>query len=233
MAIDTSFGQVRQFEDFLVTAIADQPEIETLAVTAVGVTEIKALGIDGRLNVGVDVSNDDDIAAVSFGKLNWRSGANDLKMEARIFITDITDNKFFVGFGDSLASADETSFSATTDTVTIDTMSDAIGIHFDNDATTKNLWCVAGKTDSVTANKSLASKYNPVANQALTLGCFLSADRTSAVWYVNEEEVYRIDGSTTLVAETDLVPMVQNFEQLTANIISVDYIYGSKGRSTT
>ena len=233
MAIDTSFGEVRQFEDFLLTAIADTPEIESLAVAATGVTEIKALGIDGRLNLGVDTCNDDDIAAVSFGKLNWRSGANDLKMDARIFIDSITDNKFFVGFGDSLASADETSFSATTDTVTIDTMADAIGILFDNDATTKVLWCVAGATDSVTANKSLNAKYNPVAAQAITLGCFLSADRTSAAWYVNNEEVYRIDGSTALVAATDLVPMVQNFEQATANIISVDYLYGRKGRSTT
>ncbi|MDO8673046.1 MAG: hypothetical protein Q7O66_16685 [Dehalococcoidia bacterium] len=233
MAIDTSFGYVSKFEDFQVTAIADLPEIDTLAVGATAVTEIKALGIDGRLNVGVDTSNDDDNAGVSFGLLNWRSGANDLKMEARIFIDSITDNKFFVGFGDSLASADETSFSATTDTVTIDTMSDGIGILFDNDATTKVLWCVAGKTDAVTVNKALGAKYNPVAATALTLGCYLSADRRSACFYVNGEEVYRIDSSTTLVAATDLVPMVQNFEQGTANIISVDYLYGKKGRSTT
>jgi len=232
MATDTSFGRVRKFEDFLVTAIADLPEIETLAVTNVAVTEIKALGIDGRLNVGVDVSDDDDIAAVSFGKLNWRSGATDIKMEARIFITSITDNKFFVGFGDSLASADETSFSATTDTVTIDTMSDGIGILFDNDATTKVLWAVAGKTDAVTVGQALNAKYNPVADQALTLGCYLSADRTSAAWYVNNEEVYRVTGTTTLVAATDLVPIVQNFEQGTANIVSVDYLDGEKGRST-
>ncbi|MDO8673199.1 MAG: hypothetical protein Q7O66_17475 [Dehalococcoidia bacterium] len=233
MATDTSFGYVSKFEDFLVTAIADLPEIDTLAVAATAVTEIKALGIDGRLDVGVDTSNDDDNAGVSFGKLNWRSGVNNLKMEARIFIDSITDNKFFVGFGDSLASADETSFSATTDTVTIDTMSDAIGILFDNDATTKVLWCVAGKTDSVTANKALSSKYNPVAAQALTLGVFLSADCKSAVWTVNGDEVYRLDSDTTLVAATDLVPMVQNFEQATANIISVDYLYGRKDRSTT
>ena len=70
MAIDTSFGQVRQFEDFLVTAIADQPEIEIQTVTDTGATEIKALGIDGRLYVGVAATNDDDIAAVSFAQLN-------------------------------------------------------------------------------------------------------------------------------------------------------------------
>lgn len=233
MASDTSFGQVRKFEDFLVTAIADLPEIDINTVAATGVTEVVAGAEDGRLRLGVDTSNDDDRAAVSFGDANWTAGATDLKMEARFFLSAITDNKYFVGFGDTIASADETIFSATTDTVTIDTMNDAIGILFDQDATTKVLWCVAGKTDAVTVEKALASKYNPAASVAVTLGVWLSADRKAARWYVNEEEVYQVTGTTTLVAAVDLVPIVCAFEQATAFNMDVDYLFATKGRATT
>ncbi len=233
MATDTGFGKVRKFEDFLITAIADLPEIDTLAVTATAVTEMVAGSEDGRLGVGADTSDDDDRAAVSFGMLNWTAGGTYLKMEARCFLSNMTDNKFFVGFSDSLASTDETTFDATSDVVDISTISDGIGFLFDNDATTKNFWCVAGKTDAKTVGQVLNSKYNPVINTAFTLGVWLSADRKTARWYINGEEVYRITATSELIAAVDLVPIVQNQEQGTANILAVDYLYGEKGRATS
>lgn len=232
MATDTSFGQVRKFEDFLVTAVADLPEIDQIGVTGVA-TEVVSAAADGRLRLGPAATDDDDVAAVTFGDLNWTAGATDMKMEARFFLSSVADNKFFVGFGDSIASSDETSFSATTDTVTIDTMSDGIGILFDEDATTDVLWCVAGKTDAVTVDQELDAKYNPTAATAITLGVFISADRKSARFYVNDEEVYRVDGSTTLVAAVDLVPGVWAYEQGTAFNLDVDYLYATKGRATS
>jgi len=233
MATGTSFGETRKFEDFLVTAIADLPEIDINTVAATGTTEVVAGACDGWLGLGVDTSDDDDRSAVSFGALNWTAGTGDLVMEARCNLSNITDNKYFVGFGDSIASADETIFSATTDTVTIDTMSDGIGILFDNDATTKNLWCVAGATDSVTVDHVLGPEYNPVAGTTFTLGCYLSADRKFARFYVDEKEVYTINSPTVLVAAVDLVPIVCNFEQGTANILKVDYLFAKKGRHST
>ena len=182
-------------------------------------------------------SNDDEPSALSFGALNYTAGEGPLYMEARFLLSAITDNKYFVGFGDTIASSAESSFSATTDTVTIDTMADAIGFLFDQDATTQNLWCVAGKTDAVTVNKSLAAKYNPVAATFIVLGVLLSADRKSAVWMVNGEEVYRVDGdrstSATLIAAVALVPGVWGYEQATAFNMDVDYLYGEIGRSAT
>lgn len=231
-ATDTvQFGQVEKFEDFLVTAIADLPEIDTQAVTGDTVAVV-AGGKDGRLRHSISTSDDDDVGATTFGALNWTAGV-DLRMEARFFLSSITDNKFFVGFGDSIATADETTFSATTDTVTIDTQSDAFGILFDNDATTKNLWCVAGKTDAVTVSQVLNSKYNPVAATAITLGCFCSADRKVMEFYVNGETVYRIDSATTLIAAVALVPGVWNYEQGTAYNCDLDYLYACNPRSTT
>jgi len=224
------FGVFRQFEDFAVTAIADLPEVDFLSATGVA-TEINP-DADGRLRLDPAASNDDDITAVSFN-LNYVAGEGDLYMEARFFIDVITDNKFFVGFGDSLASTDESSFSASTDTVTIDTMSNAIGILFDNDATTQNLWAVAGATDSVTVSTVLPSRLNPVATEAITLGVHLNADRTSAEFNVNGEVVHTVVGTTALVAAVALCPMVQAFEQGTAFNLDVDYLYARKPRSTS
>jgi len=232
MATDTSFGEVRKFEDFLVTAIADLPEIDIATVAATGTTEVVSGADGGWLGLGVDTSNDDDESSVSFGALNWTAGNSDMKMEARcIVVTSVADNHFFVGFSDTIASANETTFSATSDTVTIDTISDGIGILWDEDATTKNFWCVAGKADAVTVAQVLGSEYNPVINTPFTLGCFLSADRKTACFYINGKEVYRIDSSTTLISAVDLVPIVVNHEQATAYTLEVDYLYGSKGRA--
>jgi hypothetical protein len=232
LAIDTSFGEVRKFEDFLVTAVADLPEIDVQSVGG-DTAAVVAGGADGRLRHSISTSNDDDVGATSFGALNWVAGDGDLKVEARIFISDITDNRFFVGFGDSIATADESMFDAAADVVTIGTQSDGIGILFDNDATTKHLWAVAAKTDNVTIGKVLGAKYNPVAATAITLGAWLSQDRKSARFYVNEEEVYSIFGSSTLVDAVSLVPCVVGYEQGTAFTLDVDYIYASKARSTT
>lgn len=231
MATDTGFGKVRKFEDFLVTAIGDLPEIDTQAVTGDTVAVV-AGGEDGRLRHSIGASDDDDVGATTFGALNWTAGL-DLCMEARFFISAITDNKFFVGFGDTIATSDETSFSATTDTVTIDTMSDAIGILFDNDATTKVLWCVAGKTDAVTVEKSLNAKYNPVAAEAMTLGVYLGADRKTAQFYVNGVLVHQVNSDSTIIAAVDLVPGVWNYEQGTVYTFDLDYLYAWKARATT
>ena len=233
MATDTSFGEVRKFEDFLVTAIADLPEIDTIAVTDTGTTEIRANAADGRIEISTGTSDDDDKAGVGFN-LNWTAGDGSLKMEARIVLSALTDNRYFVGFGDSLPVTDETMWDAAADAITIGTQSDSIGIFFDQDATTKNLWCVAANTDTVTVEKSLGAVYNPVALTPTTLGCYLSLDRKSAVWYVDGVEVHRVDAnSTALVGAVDLVPCVMNYEQGTALDIDLDYLYATKGRSAT
>lgn len=232
MATDTQYGRVEKFEDFLVTAIADLPEIDIQTVTG-GAGAVVAGGADGRYRLDISTSNDDDVGAVSFGALNWTAGDGDLWMEARIVLSAITDNKFFVGFGDSIASGDESSFSMTTDTVTIDTMSDAFGIAFDNDATTIALWAVAGKTDSVTVGQVLSTQYNPVAATPITLGCFLSQDRRTAKFFVNGKTVHEITSADTLVAAVDLVPGVWAYEQGSAFNLDVDYLVARKDRSTT
>ena len=229
MATDTSFGEVRKFEDFIVTAIADLPEIDVLANDG-GTAEVTA-GADGLMRITLDGDNADDGAACSFGVLAYIAGDAYLKMEARIYIDDVTDYKLFIGFGDSIASADETSFSATSDVVTIDTMSNGIGVLWDGDSTTTQLWAVAGATDVVTVGQGLTSVYNPVAATFTTIGCLLSKDRKSAQFYVDGKEVYRIDSDSVLVAAASLVPGIWGYDQATATSIDMDYLYGAKGRS--
>lgn len=235
MAIDTSVGFIEQFEDFLVTAIADLPEIDIQAVTGETRAVVSA-GRNGRLRHAIANSNDDDVGATTFGDLNWIPAGGDLFMEARFFLSSVADVKIFIGFGDSIATADETTFSATTDTITIDTQSDAIGLHFDNDSTTKQVWAVAGAADVVTLGYGLgtASWSNIAINVAQTWGVFLSADGKSARFYMNGKEVYSIDSATVLVTPTaTLVPGVWCYEQGTAFNCDVDYILGRQARSTT
>ncbi len=231
MATDSMFGEVRKFEDFLVTAIADLPEIDIDSGNTA--TEVVAGAADGRVRLTQTGTNDDGASGVGFGALNWTAGDAEMSMEARIIISDVTDYKLFVGFGDQIVSSAETTFSMTTDTVTIDTQSDAIGIAFDGDATTAVLWAVAGKSDAVTVGKALSAKYNPVAATPVTLGVHLSQDRKTARWYVNGSEVYQLTSASTLIAAVDLVPEVYAYDQATACTIDVDYIYARKGRSTT
>lgn len=233
MAIDTPIGVVEQFEDFLITAIADKPEIDIQAVTGETRAVVSA-GVDGRLRLAIANSNDDDVGAVSFGDLNYKAGT-DIYAAARFFLSSVADVKLFIGLGDSAAAADETTFSATTDTITIDTQSDAIGLHFDNDSTTKQVWAVAGATDVVTVGYGLgtASWSNITVDTAQEWGVFLSADRKSARWYMNGKEVYALDSDTVLVGAVPLVPGVWAYEQGTAFNCDVDYLLGRKARSTT
>lgn len=232
MPTDTRIGVLEQFEDFLVTAIADLPEIDTGASTG----ETKAVvssAKDGRLRNTVAASNDDEASAVSFN-LNYTPGDGELYMEARFLLSALTDNMYFVGFGDGIASSKTKACQATADTVAVGAstaMADCIGILFDQDATTKNLWCVAIKTSAVTVGKVLAAKYNPTITAMVTLGVYLSTDRKSAAFYVNGEEVYRLDSTTTLIAAVALAPGVWTYEQATALNLDVDYLYARKARA--
>ena len=231
MSIDTSFGEFRQFEDFNVTAIANKAEISVTAISG-GTTEVTA-GADGRLRINGDGTGDEQVGGVSFGRTNWVAGDGYLKMEARIVLDTIADYKLFIGFATSLASASETTFSATSDTVTIDTITDGIGIVKDGDSSTDALFCVAGDTNTVTVSQQISTTYNPVATTFTTIGCYLSLDRTSAQFYVDGKEVYRVDGSTALVAAIALVPGVWVYDQSTGTNHDVDYLYGAKGRSVS
>lgn len=232
MAIDTMFGVFRQFEEFAQTAIADSPEVDVQAVGGAGTTEVTA-GNDGRLRIGIDASDDEDVGAVTFGTLSYTAGQSGLYMEARVLSSVITDMKYFIGFGDSLATADETTFSATTDTVTIDTQSDAIGFVKDGDSTTDAHFAVAGATDSVTVSQVLPTRLNLVAAEFTTFGVKLSEDRQAAEFYIDGELVHNVQSSSVLVAAVALVPGVWNYEQGTSYNMDVDYLYGKKGRSTT
>jgi len=230
MALDTSFGEVRYFEDFLYDVIADAAEISVYEA-GTGTAEINAAAADGRIRLTSGGAGSDEIVSVSFGDMNWTAGV-DLQMEARIILSNLTDVRYFVGFGDTIAETGETMFDNPADVLAIGTQSDAFGLFYDNDATTKELFAVGAKTDSITINSSVGAEYNPVAETPTTLGCHLSADRKVACFYVDGKEVYRIDSSTTLVAAVDLVPCVCIYDQGTTFNCDVDYIYAKKSRAS-
>lgn len=233
MATDTVHGFDEKFEDFNVTALADLPEIDTQSAT--GVTNaVVAAGKSGWMQIPIAASNDDDVGAISFGILSYQADT-DIMMSARVRLSAITDNKFFIGFGDSIASADETSFSVTTATTSIDTMSDAIGFVFDNDETTPVIHCVSGNTDAIVIDKALASSYNPVANTSYVFSVYLAAGATSAQFRINGKLVYTwVKGtgtSTAVSTSATLVPGVWCYEQASAFNMDIDYIHARQARA--
>ena len=230
MATDTSYGIVRQFEDFLVTAIADLPEISQIGVT--GAASAVVPGEDGRLRLKPAATDDDDKAGVGFN-LNWKAGTELMYMEARILVSATTDNRFFVGFADALPETDSTMFDNPADVLAIGTQADAFGLFYDQDATTKVIFAVGAKTDAITVNKALSSQYNLTASVFTVLGCSVSADLKTMVFYVNGKAVYRIDSPTTLIAAVALCPCVMAYEQGTGFNLDVDYLYATKGRAST
>lgn len=234
MATDTGNGKWKRFEDFAVTAIGDLPEIDVQSATGV-TTAILAAQHGGIVEIPMGTSDDDDCGAVSFGGLNWHVAESDIECEIRMRVETITDPKYFVGFGDSIASADESSFSATTDSVTIDTMSAGAGFLFDNDATTKNIWCVAGAADVVTVGKVLDSSYNPAADEWITFRVYIAKGGRSIQWSINGKEVHSVmrksDESVLVTANATLVPGVWNYEQGTAADVEVDFLMGAGYRS--
>lgn len=233
MATDTNIGFDEKFEDFNVTALADLPEIDSQA-TGGSTNAVVAAGKSGWMRVPVVSSNDDDVGAISFGLLSYQADT-DIMMSARILVSDITDNKVFIGFGDSIATADETSFSVTAATTSIDTMSDAIGFIFDNDATTAVWHCVSGNTDAVVIDKALGSQYNLVASTPTTFSVYVAAGASSAQFRINGKLVYTwtkaAGGSTAVSTSATLVPGVWNYEQGTAYDCDIDYIHARQARS--
>ncbi len=229
MAIDAMKGKFKYFEDFLVTAIGDLPEIDVQSATGV-TTAILANTHGGAVEIPMGTTDDDDVGAVTTN-LNYDVSVSDVECESRLRVETITDPKYFVGFCDTIASADETTFSATSDTVTIDTMSNAIGFLFDNDATTKNIWCVAGATDSVTVGQVLSSDFNPSADEWVTFRVFVAKGGQSAQWSINGKEVHRVYSTSQVVAATSVFCAgVWNYEQGTAADIEVDSIMAAAYR---
>lgn len=230
---DSVRGNTEKFEDFLVTAIGDLPEIDIVSATGVTTAIVAASGTeaeDGWVELPVGSSNDDDVAAVSFGALNFFASV-DIEMEARVRISATTDNKFFIGFGDSIASADETSFSRTAGTLTIDTMSDAIGFAFDQDDTTPQIVCAAGKADAVTLDAALGTTYNLTAGEPAVFKVYVAAGAKFAQFYINGKLVYTANVASALITTTaGLTPGVWHYEQATAADLEVDYLYSRKAR---
>ena len=219
-------------EDFCVTAIGDLPEVDIQSATGVSTAIVAASGTeaeDGWVELPVAASDDDDVAALSGGALNVVC-AQDVDFKARVRWSSVTDIRSFIGLGDSIASADESSFDAASGTVTIGDMSDAVGFFIDGDDSTVQFRCVSANTDVVVINQALGATYNPVAGTPITFGMHITAGATSVVFSINGKTVYTYTGTAAVSAAADLTPIVQNFEQGTANDLEVDRLFCRKGR---
>ena len=230
-------GFAEYFEDFLVTAIGDLPEVDVQSATGV-TTAILANQSGGVVEVPVATSNDDDVAAVSTN-LNWLTNANGYLIgEVRAkWDTSVADMFWFIGFGDSIASADETSFGATADVYDILTMSDGVGFVFDNDATTPAVVAVAGAANALSFQSAINTRFTPVVGTYYVFRIEVGPGAVAIEWSINGEvmaRAARAAGNTTayVTVTAPLALGVWNYEQATANELEVDYLNVRKGRDT-
>lgn len=231
-------GFYEWFRDFDETVVADVPELEALAVGATGVTEIVAGAANGVVGIGVDTSNDNDVAAVGSNLVWYANDNGTLIGEARVRWSSVTDMHWFIGFAEVAAGLDEVTFdSTTTDVYDIITPTDGVGFVFNNDAATPRVVCVAGKTNAVTFQALLPARFTPVIDTWYVFRVEIGPGATYIEWSIDGETVClerRASGVTTSYVNTAIAMKlgVWNYEQATANIIYCDYMFGRKGRSS-
>lgn len=229
-------GFYEYFEDFLVTVIGDLPEIDIQSATGVS-TAIQANQFGGVVEIPTANSNDQDVAAVSTN-LNWTTNANGYLIgEARVKWDTSVDGHWFVGFGDSIASADETVYSVSGDTYAKATMTDAVGFYYNVDATTDRIICIATGSDAITTQTALSTRFNPIVGTYYVFRVAVGPGALSIEWSIDGEVVARADrapGLTTAYVSVTapLALGVWSYEEGTTNEIELDYLYARKGRMT-
>ena len=221
MALDTGFGKVKLFDDFLGPAITTN---EWLANSDGGTGAI-TLQVDGAALITTGTTDGHREALTQ--SLNWRaSDGGPLTFEVRVkCVSEITTRAIFVGFTDLVTvenpiEKDADSYSSNA--------SDAVGFMYDTDAAIKRWYCVGVKGDNDVT--PFDTGVAPVADTYQTLRVVVD---------ITGGATYFIDGAlvgsrkNAVTASTDLTPimLIENRTTTAARAINVDYVYVEKGRA--
>ena len=144
--------RVRYFDDFLGDLLRD--ELDVTAGSGTGNAVALSAGAGGRLSIltsSADAAFTANSSAVALDKLDWRADQGDLFMEVRIQCDDISEAYIFIGFTDVLPSTthEQPIFLVTT---AIDSdATNAVGVCYDVDGTTKQWFHGGTKNGTDTA----------------------------------------------------------------------------------
>ena len=226
MAIDTGFGKVKLFDDFL-GPVMDETNNWTTARDGSGLEAI-TLQVDGAVLITADTSSGNRTSVTQ--SLNWQaSDGGPLIGEFRVkSISAVTDRAIFVGFTNAA--------STSTLEIPIEMSSEALATNADNavgfmydTAATYDVWYCVGTASTVDATE-VKTTVVPVADTYQTLRVVVNITG-DAEFFIDGQFVGAVENAVT--PGTDLTPImvIENRSGSSTRAMNVDYVYLEKGRA--
>ena len=229
MAIDTGFGRVELFDDFLGDVILDQYSTGADTGGSGGSTAITA-AVNGVLRITTDDQTTGDRIALTH-ELNWQaSDSGPLVLEARIkSVTDILLRAYFIGFTDVLASSTTVENPIEMSGTTLASAADnAVGFMYGT-ASGTDTWYGVGTKSTVDATALDTGRAPAAAGTWETLRVVVDVTG-NATFFINGEYMGAVANAVT--STTDLTPIIMvEAREGAAKILDVDYLHVIGGRT--
>lgn len=219
------------FDDFLGDVLGD-PWNAVEGTDTDGAQAVLAGGPGGvlRLTSGNDDANGTQATDASgvTSYLNWQASNGGLVMQARVKLSRITLAYLFVGFTDVITAELPVISAGSVDTITTNA-SDGVGVMFDTNMETDNLWFVGVDTDVDSTKQDL--EIAPVADDFMTVRIEVDAGGGATV-YINGVQ----HGAYMAAAVTPATPLtpavyISNADGTSVVTLDIDYIYTAMARA--
>ena len=222
MAIDTGFGKVRFFDDFLGDVITDQ----CTAAAAVGGTAFAILAqVNGVIQGIVTDGSSTDISVI-YWELNFQpNDSGPLVFEARIKPINSISTMYFVGLSGTKATTLPINYNGSVLTTTHD---NCVGFYYAGGEANAT-WRYGGSATTVDSAQAAASSvYDPVVGTWQTFRITLDI-LGNASFAINGNTIAE-NVSGCLTAGTSVTPFIGMTDDGAAANLYVDYVYVANGR---
>lgn len=230
-----STGKFVVFDDFYGTwAIGDAGPADTWSSTAGSGTATEvATTVAASLNGAITMKTSSDDGANSANStlltginLGWKANQGGLAMEARLKLSAITTVALFVGFTDTISSTVELPIFLTTTAIDSDA-TNACGVGFDTDGTTKQFFHGGVKADTDTTPAYAGSA--PVADTYVVIRVEVSA-AGSVQGFINGKAI-GLPVANAVTVSTALTPCIAvSSRAAAARTLTIDYVWVQQNR---
>ncbi len=228
MSTDSSFGQVRLFDDF--TGDTYDSNLWSVPVAAAGVAGAITVQANGVLRLTVTNNSSSDLSSL-VGEIIYRATAGGpLIFEARASLLTSLSQFNFIGLTGTKPSTTVTDIPMNTNGGTFTTgHANAVGFMYTGGTSGAAVWQVAGtKASSDTALTSADAKYNPVLGTFQTFRIVVNPDG-AASFYIDGNIIVE-NLANAITAATLLTPAICITDDGAAASLDVDYVLVKCGR---
>ena len=229
MALDSGFGHVRLFDDFL----GDTYDTFLWSVPVAGSATAPAINVqkNGVIRNTVSNNSSSDLSSL-VGEIIYRASAGGpLIFEARVALQTSLLQFLFVGLTGTKPSTTVTDIPMNTNGGTFTTgHANAVGFMYTGGSSGAAVWQCAGvKAGADTAITAAPARFNPVLDTFQTLRIVLNPDG-SASFYI-DGNIIKENLANAVTAATLLTPAICNTDDGAAGSLDTDYVYISAGRA--